>query len=205
MIEFGILEKFIYFCYMKKQLIHNLITAIGLLCVACTHYSPKPAGYYRIDLPEPAYHWQTFPAFDCLVSEQAQVTSVPFSGEGDFFNLTYPLWNAQIHCSYLIVKKNNWAELSEESRKLVYLHTVKADAILERPFENRDHRVFGILYDIRGNVASPTQFVLTDSVRSFFRGALYFDNRPNSDSIAPVLEYINNDIQVLIESVRWKQ
>jgi hypothetical protein len=46
---------------------------------------------------------------------------------------------------------------------------------------------------------------LTDSVRSFVRCALYFDNIPNQDSIAPVLEYINNDIQVLMESFRWKQ
>jgi gliding motility-associated lipoprotein GldD len=88
---------------------------------------------------------------------------------------------------------------------LVYLHTIKADAIREQRFENPEQRVYGLLYAISGNVASPTQFVLTDSVRSFFRGALYFDNIPNQDSITPVLEYINNDILILMESFRWKQ
>ena len=190
---------------MKRRFPYYLAMIACLFCAACTHYSPKPSGYYRIDLPDPAYRWQAFPAFDCCISEQAQMTAVPSSGNGDFFDLMYPRWNAQIHCSYFIIKKNNLTQFSEESRKFVYLHTVKADAIREQRFENAEYKVFGLLYNIRGNVASPTQFVLTDSVHSFFRGALYFDNIPNQDSIAPVLEYINKDIQVLMESFRWKQ
>ena len=190
---------------MKKQFLYNLTITACLFCAACTHYSPKPSGYYRIDLPEPAYCWQTFSAFDCLISEYAQIAELSSSDDDEFFNLVYPRWNAQIYCSYFVIKKNNLTELLEESRKFVYLHTVKADAIREQRYENTEHQTFGILYDIRGNVASPTQFVLTDSIRSFFRCALYFDNIPNQDSIAPVLEYINNDIQVLMESFRWKR
>jgi len=190
---------------MKKQHLYYLTITTCLLCAACTHYSPKPTGYYRIDLPEPAYRWQAFPGFECYISEQAQITADPFSGDDNLFNIVYPRWNAQIHCSYIMIKKDNIVQLSEESRKFAYLHTVKADAIREQRFENAEYKVYGILYDIRGNVASPTQFVLTDSTHSFFRGALYFDNLPNQDSIAPVLEYINNDIQVLMDSFRWKR
>jgi gliding motility-associated lipoprotein GldD len=171
--------------------------------MACSHYSPKPAGYFRIDLPEPAYHLQEFPGFTCRLSEQAQIETV--SGVGAFFNLVYPQWNARIYCSYLPIKNGNLAQLSEESRKFVYLHAMKADAIREQRFDNPEHKVYGLRYVIGGNVASPTQFVLTDSVRSFVRGALYFDNTPNQDSIGPVLEYINKDILVLMESFRWKQ
>ena len=190
---------------MKTRFPYYSASIACLLCAACTHYAPKPTGYYRIDLPEPAYHWQAFPAFDCSISEQAHITEIPSPGDGDFFNLVYPRWNAQVYCSYFVIKKNNLTQFSEESRKFVYRHIVKANAIREQRFENEEHRVFGILYDIRGNAASPLQFVLTDSVRSFFRGALYFDNIPNQDSIAPVLEYINKDIQVLMESFRWKR
>ena len=191
---------------MKRQVLHKLLIIITcLLYAACTHYSPKPTGYFRIDLPEPTYHWLEFPGFGFYISEQAQMIKIPSPGDGEFFNLAYPHWNAQIYCSYLPIKNDNFTQLSEESRKFVYLHTIKADAIREQPFENSEYKVYGTLYTIRGNVASPTQFVLTDSVRSFFRGALYFDNIPNQDSIAPVLDYINNDIQVLMESFRWKR
>ncbi|GHV57093.1 hypothetical protein FACS1894182_05080 [Bacteroidia bacterium] len=191
---------------MKKQFLYGLVLFAGcLLGVACSRYSPKPAGYFRIDLPEPAYRWQEFPGMACRISEQARVEAALPSGEGEFFNLVYTQWNARIYCSYLPLKKDNLAQLSEESRKFAYVHAMKADAIREQRFDCPEERVYGLLYDIRGNVASPVQFVLTDSVRSFFRGALYFDNVPNQDSITPVLEYINKDILVLMESFRWKQ
>jgi len=49
------------------------------------------------------------------------------------------------------------------------------------------------------------QFVITDSTKHFIRGALYFDNVPNKDSIAPVADYIRQDMMQLIESFSWKQ
>jgi gliding motility-associated lipoprotein GldD len=80
-----------------------------------------------------------------------------------------------------------------------------ADGIGEKVFENKDKDVYGILYDIKGNTASSIQFVLTDSVKNFFRGALYFDNVPNKDSIAPVVSYLREDIVRLMESFEWKE
>ena len=48
------------------------------------------------------------------------------------------------------------------------------------------------------------QFWITDSTTHYVRGALYFNVAPNPDSIAPVDEYIREDIRHLIESFRWK-
>ena len=63
--------------------------------------------------------------------------------------------------------------------------------------------MYGILYQIKGNAASQVQFLLTDSVKHFLRGALYFNNRPNKDSIAPVANYITEDIVRLMETAEW--
>ena len=63
----------------------------------------------------------------------------------------------------------------------------------------------GILYDLKGNTASNVQFVLTDSTKHFFRGALYFNNVPNKDSIAPMSDYIREDIIHIMESFEWKK
>ena len=46
--------------------------------------------------------------------------------------------------------------------------------------------------------------VLTDSTKHFLRGALYFNETPNADSIAPISKYVEEDVQRLIESLRWK-
>jgi gliding motility-associated lipoprotein GldD len=86
----------------------------------------------------------------------------------------------------------------------VYKHTVKAENIAEIPYENAEQKVYGILYELTGNTASPVQFVLTDSNKNFFRGALYFENVPNKDSIAPIVQYVQKDIVRLIESFEWK-
>ena len=46
---------------------------------------------------------------------------------------------------------------------------------------------------------TPLNFYLTDSNRHFFRGALYFNAKTDSDSIKPVYEFIRTDIFNLIK------
>jgi gliding motility-associated lipoprotein GldD len=197
----------------------NILLLLFLLGACSSNYSPKPAGYFYIDIEDHNYRpFSEHNSFEFDISTQAEITEIPASvikesqdklgtkkTKEEWFNLTYPSLNARIYCSYLPLTSHNFAEITEESRKFAYLHVIKADAIHERLFENPEQKVYGLIYEIKGNVASPVQFVLTDSVSSFFRGALYFDNIPNQDSIAPVLEYINEDIRVLIDSFRWKK
>ena len=179
---------------------------LSLFFATCSDYSPKPAGYFRIDLPTPVYSSvDTFRWFQMDLSDQARIVSLPPEDEAILFNIDYPSLNAQIHVSYLPVKKGQLTQLTEESRTFVYRHALKADAINERVCQNPEQKVYGLIYNIEGNVASSTQFFLTDSVHSFFRGALYFNHTPNQDSITPVLEYINQDIEILIESFQWKR
>jgi gliding motility-associated lipoprotein GldD len=92
----------------------------------------------------------------------------------------------------------------EDSREFVYKHTVMADAIEEIRFENDSLNVYGILYELSGNTASAVQFFLTDSTSHFLRGSLYFNVPPNKDSLAPVIDFIRDDIVYLMESFQWK-
>ena len=112
--------------------------------------------------------------------------------------------NANIYCSYKPVN-NNLFDLLEDSRKIVYKHSVRADGIGEKVFDQSQKNVHGILYDLKGNTASSVQFVLTDSTHNFFRGALYFNDVPNKDSIAPMSEYIRQDVIRIMESFEWKK
>ena len=78
----------------------------------------------------------------------------------------------------------------EESRKFAYDHTIKADAINEKIYINPSQKVYGTIYYIQGNAASSIQFFLTDSTKHFLRGALYFNETPNIDSLQPVIDFI---------------
>lgn len=186
--------------------IHLLLFSISLLVSCGETYMPKPYGYFRVDLPEHSYR-----VIDTLnlpyhfeLSKMARVVSRNQEGENFWIDIQYPQLNASVYCSYKPVKGNLF-ELSEDSRKYVYKHSIKADGIGEKAFENTDNQVYGILYDLKGNTASSVQFVLTDSTKHFFRGALYFENVPNKDSIAPMSDYIREDMIRLIESFEWKK
>ena len=101
--------------------------------------------------------------------------------------------------------KNNLDSLIESSRKFVDKHISKASSIKEKSYENIDNNIYSIVYNIKGNeVASPYQFFATDKNNHFLRGALYFNMQPNNDSLAPVIEFIEKDIDHLINTLKWK-
>jgi len=167
---------------------------------------PRPYGYFRVDLPEHAYRkvdTLNLP-FRFDLPTNAKIISRKASGAEKWIDLYYPGLNASIYCSYKPVKRN-LIDLLEDSRKIVYKHSVRADGIGEKVFDDNGKNVHGILYDLKGNTASSVQFVLTDSTRNFLRGALYFDNVPNKDSIAPMAEFIREDVIRIMESIEWKK
>lgn len=197
---------------MMKIKVGSRLLVLGVLFVfmcfnSCKDTStPLPYGYFRVDLPPHQYvpsDFENFPySFD--ISKLAGAES-PASEQREkyWIDIKYPSLKASIYCSYKPVNSNLF-ELTEDTRNIVYKHIVKAENIAEIPYENPEKKVYGILYELSGNTASPIQFILTDSSKNFFRGALYFENVPNKDSIAPVVQYVQKDIVRLIESFEWE-
>lgn len=190
------------------SLILPFILSITLLLSSCDEeYTPKPRGYFRIDLPENSY--QTFKS-DCPFSFEysTYAKAAVYKGkqiENCWYNIYYSKLNATIHLSYTPLQSKSDLETQlANSRTLVYKHTVKADGIEEIPISYESKNVYGLLYNLSGNSASQAQFYVTDSSRHFLRCALYFNSSPNADSIAPVLNYINKDIDHLITTFKWE-
>ncbi len=184
-----------------------LIICISIFLTGCGKSSiPRPYGYFRVDLPKHAYR-----TIDTLglpyrfdLPKNAKLISRDAHGEKYWVDIYYPKLNASIYCSFKPVK-GNLINLLEDTRKIVYKHSVRADGIGEKVFSHPEKNVHGILYDLAGNTASSVQFILTDSTQHFFRGALYFNNVPNKDSIAPMSNYIREDVVRIMESFEWKK
>jgi gliding motility-associated lipoprotein GldD len=179
-----------------------------LSVISCKHeYIPKPHGYFRIDFQEKSYHKfdsAGFP-FNFEIPDYSKI--VPDDerfAEPFWVNLIIPSHLAELNLSYKRIE-NNLEKLTEDSRKLAYKHDVKADAINEKIFLNPAKKVYGTIYLIDGNAASPLQFYLTDSTHNFLRGALYIREVPNIDSLRPVIEFLTPDIIRLIETTEWKK
>lgn len=169
-------------------------------------YTPKPRAYFRINLPQKSYQ-----KFDTIFPYSFEYPTYAFikrdnksNAEKFWINIQFPEYKAIIHLTYKPVK-NNLDSLIESSRKFVDKHISKASSIKEKSYENIDNNIYSIVYNIKGNeVASPYQFFATDKNKHFLRGALYFNMQPNNDSLAPVIEFIEKDIDHLINTLKWK-
>lgn len=171
--------------------------------LSCREYTPKPRGYFRIEpssaiyLPLPI---KDLP-YSFSVSNRVCV-ELPDDENESWINLDYADFKAKIYCSYLSITKDRLAEVVHESIDLAERLKTKTKA---SAYENPDLKVYGALFELSGNVPSPIQFYLTDSLSHFFRGALYYDFAPNADSLAPVTDYLRKDIIELIQSFNWKE
>jgi gliding motility-associated lipoprotein GldD len=105
-------------------------------------------------------------------------------------------------CDYIPLS-NNLIEISESFRKMVYEHSFKSSAIIERLWINDSTEVYGLAYEIKGNTACNFAFTLTDSSNHFFSGQLMFQISPNYDSLKPSIKFIKEDIEAIIASFYW--
>ena len=169
-------------------------------------YTPKPRAYFRIDLPEPSYQLLDTSAYPYAFefSTYAEIRPRDDVQEPYWINIFYPKWNATLHVSYKPVH-NNLDQLMEDARFFTTKQIPKAEDLVERNVCDTVEHVYGRIYEITGtHVACPYQFWLSDRERHFFRGALYFFTVPNNDSIAPVLQFVQQDMEHLIETFRWR-
>lgn len=186
----------------KKQiLIFALLTSLFSLISCKNEVLPKPASYLRLDYPEAKYvnFENNVAPFAFEMNSEAII-----KGGKDFgFTITYPKMKASIYLTYKPVN-NNINKLLRDAQKLTYEHVIKADDILEQPYLNPSKKVYGMFYQVDGNAATNSQFYVTDSINHFVTGSVYFYAKPNYDSIMPAASYVRNDMQRLMETLKWK-
>ena len=186
-------------------LVNCILLTVFVSCDDKT-YQPKPKGYFRIDLPEKEYvslDSRKYYSFEHPV--YSKITPDYLSPEEkEWVNVEFPSFKGTIHISYKNVD-NNIEKYLEDSYYMMTKHISRAMGIRDSVVANPERKVYGLVYFLEGEgVASPLQFYLTDSVNHFLRGSLYFNVKTNNDSLAPVIDFITDDIRHLIETVKWK-
>jgi len=167
---------------------------------------PKPHGYFRIDLP--VHEYRSYESvcpmkLEVSTASQVEVFRDRQSVDSCWFNIYYPRYNARVHCTYIAVG-NRFDDLVNDAYGFAAKHEMKASGLRRTMVSDSTRDVHGIIYDIEGDAASNVQFFLTDSSRHFLRGALYFFNAPNPDSIAPVLQFVRGDIDRIAQTLEWR-
>lgn len=214
----------------NKSLVLIGCTLIFMAFTACnSEYTPKPRGYYAIEFPSHAYqlfdkpgypYTFEYPVYANVVKDTSFFEEAP---ENPYWiNIDIPRFNGRIYISYNeiggrtkfkvrnakgeytdSVGLNTFDRLVNGAYSLTFKHSYKATAIDDSVFKT-NNQIEGIYFKIGGNAATSNQFLLTDTVKHFLRGALYFDATPNEDSLAPVNQFLQKDLQHIINTLKWR-
>jgi len=174
--------------------------AIALMGSCGDEVVVKPEAKLRLQYPVPTYKEVTISCpYSFEKNRMATLEIKPNCG----VNIHYPRMKATLYLTYQPVGDNLEALLSD-AQKLTYDHTIKATEIFEQPRADSIHKVYGMFYMINGDAATQSQFYVTDSLNHFLTGSLYFNSRPNFDSIYPAVAYLRDDIRRIMETIHWK-
>tara|TARA_B110000046_G_scaffold178592_1_gene206636 strand:+ start:381 stop:962 length:582 start_codon:yes stop_codon:yes gene_type:complete len=183
------------------------IVIIGGFLSCSSPSIPRPEGYFRIELPK-----TDFKKSDGLCGYEFEIPLYSIvedvkSSQKDvcWYNVRFPTFNARLHCTDMMLD-NNLDVLIQEAQDLVFSHDHKANGIRRIRVVNEQTKggARGVLYHLEGPVATPIQFFVTDSTKHFLRGSLYFDNKPNPDSTAPVIDRLLSDVEHFMRTVSWE-
>ena len=178
-----------------------------LLLVSCTkEFQPKPLGYNRLILPEPAYRNSpdSLPYQFSYSSHAILLDDTSWVSERYWIEVYYPELKANIHITYKKIKdRKELRELVDDAFSLTAKHQIKANAIDEVVVTTPSGKKV-VIAEVSGEVPSQFQFTVTDSTKNFLRGAVYFFTKVHNDSLAPAIDYVKKDAIHLINSLRWK-
>ena len=187
---------------MGKTII--LLFFFTLISFSCDEPNlPKQNGFLRIEFKEPYY--SIFEEIDIPYnfyynSRSAKLNQI----DSEILLFDYKDLNLSFKLSYYNI--NSKYDLEKKSRDFSLIldtHIKKSNGIIQREYDNENRRIFGKFYELKGDVASPIQFYITDSLRNFISGSVNLKFKSNYDSIYPSIQYVKNDIFVLFESVNW--
>lgn len=182
------------------------ISTLLFILISCGEetYIPKPPAYLRTELPDHNYkrHIDScgyeFDLPEIYTVEQApgdtnsschrRIQLGPMNG-----TVYFRYWKMNEPLAFYINNANDEVDK----------HKTKASDIIDHSILRHDDRVFGTLFRLEGDVATPFQFYLTDSTDHFMYAEVLFNFAPNYDSLKPTLDYLQVDLEKLMESFKW--
>lgn len=209
--DFKKYDVYLFFLNLKFSLFQCLALFSFIFLISCNStYTQKPTGYFIIPLPEkkyeifdrPGYPYQfEYPVYANVVKDSSFFGAEPENPW--WINIDFPQFSGHIYLSYKSIGTNQLDKLLSDAFSLTNKHAVKANGI-DDSLMVTPNNIHGMFFKVSGDVATANQFFLTDSVKHFLRGALYFDATPKQDSIQPVNDFLVQDIKHLINTFKWK-
>ena len=207
-----------------------LVSYFLFLASCNSPYVSKRKGYYKIDLPKRSYvkfdrpgfpYSFEYPAYANIIQDTTYFDASP---ENPYWiNIDFPALNGRVFLSYKIiggkatykVKQANGSykdstginvfdNMVNDAFNLTNKNNVISNSIKDSVIHT-PNGISGIFFKVGGNAATAKQFFLSDTTSNFIRGALYFATTPNADSLKPVEDFLQVDLDHLINTFQWKK
>ncbi len=201
-----------------------------LFLLSCNSpYVSKKRGYFKIELPQHSYqqfdrkgfpYSFEYPVYANIVKDSTFFDTNP---ENPYWvNIDFPRFHSRIFLSYKIIGGNALYKIKQsdgsykDSLGINYFDKMVNDAFtltnknnvvsnsINDSLIHTLNGISGIFFKVGGNAATSKQFFLTDTIKNFIRGALYFDVTPNADSLKPVQDFLQADMDHIINTFKWK-
>lgn len=195
---------------MKKQL-NIFLALITFALLACEPtYTPKPTGFNNIALPDHKYELYSDSTKPYLfkkniITEVENYVTDLIKLEDNYVKVNYPTMDASCWITYKEIHNNidTLNSLIMNSFRLADGHNVKASGIDSEVISiEKDRYATSII--LEGEVSSQYQFYVHDSTDNFVRVALYFKTATKNDSLAPVINYIKEDMHQILRTIEWR-
>ncbi|MDO5972218.1 gliding motility lipoprotein GldD [Flavivirga aquimarina] len=195
-----------------KSLLRTILVIGVLVLASCGEdYVPKPKAYLRLDYPRAKYLEAKievpFSFESNILATKVTSKKIDATTESYGVNIEYPTLKGTVFLTYKAINgdRKNLVDFLRDAEKFTEKHMAKADEIPPASiYKNETQKVYGMFSEVKGNVASPAQFYVTDSINHFLTGSLYFYAKPNYDSILPAANYLQKDIKHIMETIIWK-
>lgn len=193
------------------SLIFGLLTSLAGCDSSTVRSTPKPHMYPKIDFPERTT--QVMALASCPFDAQIPTYGSIVAREDEYqeeakhpcwFDIVFETFGATLHCSYYPINDlHDLSSLIEDAYTMASKHNVKANFREEIEIFN-SFGASGLLFDIQGPVASPYQFYITDRERHFLRGSLYYDDKIDRDSVAPITIFLKEDVDAFLNTIEFR-
>lgn len=176
------------------------LTLLVFFILGCQTPTPKPKAQLALEYPLPNYNSSnnTCP-YQFEYNQNAALKSLSSCGA----TLAYNKLNATLYLTYFDLENASLDTLLLDFDKRLEMFGKKAFRINESSFENQENKVKGTCVTLIGDSPSNLHFFGTDTQKHYLTGSLLFEATPNYDSLAPAIAYIKNDVQKLLETLRW--
>ncbi len=196
-----------YFRVGRWLLVVALAGGLWLRWRTTPHWLPKPYGHPRIVLPAHDYvrlQGAGYPYSFEVSRHAAVVPDASDRAEPWWITIVYPALGAEIQLTYKPVGHDPQLlrTYCNDAYRLTAKHQVMAHAIREKTLKTPQGHT-AVVAELYGPVPSQMQFHTSDTVNHFLRGALYFSTATQNDYLAPIIDFVKEDIVHLIRTLEW--